>query len=236
VAVIVTVPPVGGAGGASKVVTVPLAVWFAVKEPQGALAQLTDQFTPPLPGSLETVAFALSVPPAVTDVGAEGVNAMLSVLTTIENPGTVVTCPTPSVSERLKFNVVATVGVPVTLPVPALIESPSLSAGVVLQASVPNPEPWNVKLYATLTVADGTCAGVVEMTGAAGLFTVIVNGVAEVDWPNVSVTVKLNVTLCFVVGVPEITPVLELSDSPSAGRPVVLQVSAPVPVSWNVKL
>jgi len=68
------------------------------------------------------------------------------------------------------------------------------------------------------------------------LFTVIVNGVADVDWPNVSVTVKLNVTLCFVVGVPEITPVLELSDSPSAGRPVVLQVSAPVPVSWNVKL
>jgi hypothetical protein len=146
VAVIVTVPPVGGAGGASKVVAVPLAVWLAVNEPQGALAQVTDQFTPPPPASLETVAFTVSVPPAVTDVGAEGVNAMLSVLTTIENPGTVVTWPRPSVSETLKFKVVAVVGVPVTLPVLALIESPSLSAGVVLQASVPNPEPWKVKL------------------------------------------------------------------------------------------
>jgi hypothetical protein len=68
------------------------------------------------------------------------------------------------------------------------------------------------------------------------LFTVIVNDVAAVDWPNASVTVKLNETVCFDVGVPEITPVLELSDNPSIGRPVALQVSVPVPVSWNVKL
>jgi hypothetical protein len=105
---------------------------------------------------LDTVALTLSVPPAVTVEGAEGVNAMLSMLTTIENPFTVVTCPRPSVSETLKFSVVAVVGVPVTAPVLVFIERPSLSAGEVLQESGANPEPWNAKLYATFTVADGT--------------------------------------------------------------------------------
>jgi hypothetical protein len=105
---------------------------------------------------LDTVALTLSVPPAVTVEGADGVNAMLSVLTTIENPFTVVTCPRPSVSETLKASVVAVVGVPVTAPVLEFIERPSLSAGEVLQASGANPEPRKVKLYATFTVADGT--------------------------------------------------------------------------------
>src|SRR4029077_1657038 len=112
----------------------------------------------------------------------------------------------------------------------------SVSTGVVLHVRVPNPEPWKVKLYGTLTVADGTCATVVEITGAAGLFTVMVKAVAAVDWPKVSVTVKVKATDSFDVGVPETTPVLELSESPSAGRPTALQVSVPVPVSWNVKL
>ena len=98
----------------------------------------------------------LNAPPAVTVEGADGVKTMLSVLTTIENPLTVVTCPRPSVSETLKFSVVAVVGVPVTAPVLEFIERPSLSAGVVLQLSGANPEPSNVKLYATFTVADGT--------------------------------------------------------------------------------
>jgi hypothetical protein len=185
---------------------------------------------------LDTVALTLSVPSAVTVEGAEGVNAMLSVLTTIENPVTVVTCPRPSVSETLKASVVAVVGVPVTAPVFEFIERPSLRVGVVLQVSGAKPEPWKVKLYATFTVADGTCAGVVEITGAAGLFTVMLNGVAAEDWPNVSLTVKVKATLCFVVGVPDTMPVLAARDNPSAGRPTALQVSAPVPVAWNVRL
>jgi hypothetical protein len=181
------------------------------------------------------VALTLSVPPAVTVEGAAGVKAMLSVLTTIENPLTVVTCPRPSVSETLKVKVVAVVGVPVTTPV-VDIERPSLSAGVVLQVSGANPEPWKVKLYATFTVADGTCAGVVLITGGAGLFTVITNAVAAEDCPNVSLAVKVKLTVACEVGVPETTPVFATSDNASAGRPTALQVSAPVPVAWNVRL
>lgn len=63
------------------------------------------------------------------------------------------------------------------------------------------------------------------------MFTVIAKAVAAVDWPKVSVTVKVKATLCFDVGVPETTPVLEFNESPSAGRPTALQVRVPVPVS-----
>jgi hypothetical protein len=196
---------------------------------------VTDQFTPPFPGSLETVALTLNVPPAVTVVGAAGVNAMLSVLTTIEKPFAVVACPTPSVRVTLTFSVVAVVGVPVIFPVLAFIDRPSLNKGVVLHVSGAKPDPWKVKLYATFTVADGTWAGVVEITGAAGLLTVILNAVAGDDWPNVSVAVKVKETFCFDVGVPETTPVLELRESPST-RPTALHVSVPVPLAWNVKL
>lgn len=210
-------------------------MWLATNEPQPALAHVTDQLMPPFPASFETVALTVSVPPAVTVVGAEGVKTMLSVLTTIEKPFTVVTCPTPSVSETLKFNVVAVVGVPVIFPVLAFIERPSLSKGVVLQVSGAKPDPWKVKLYATFTVADGTWATVVEITGGAGLLTVIVNAVAAEDWPNVSLAFKVKDTLCFNVGVPETTPVLEFRESPSA-RPTALNVSVPVPVAWNIKL
>ena len=76
--------------------------------------QVTVQSTPPAPTSFDTVAFTLSCPPTVTDEGAAGVNAMLSILTTIENPDTLVCCPTPSVNVTLKFSVVAVGGVPVT--------------------------------------------------------------------------------------------------------------------------
>jgi hypothetical protein len=198
---------------------------------------VTVQFTPPFPGSLVTVALTICVPPAVIDEGGADVNTMLSVLTTIENPFTVVTCPKLSVRETLKFKVVADVGVPVTAPVPEFIERPSLVAGVKLQLQVrgAEPAPWKVKLYATLTVADGTWAGVVVITGAAGLLTVIVNAVAAEDCPNVSLTVNVKATDCFVGGVPETTPVLELRDSPSAGRPTAPHVSVPVPLAWKVK-
>ena len=66
------------------------------------------------------------------------------------------------------------------------------------------------------------------------MLTVIVNAVAAEDCPNVSLTVNVKATDCFVVGVPETTPVLELSDSPSAGRPTALHVSVPVPVATNL--
>lgn len=128
-------------------VAVPLVVWLALKLPQGdGAVHVTDQSTPPLPASFETVAFTLSWPPAVTDEGAAGVNTMLSVVTTIENPGTVVCWPTPSVSVTLKLTVVAVGGVPVTWPVLALMERLSVRAGVVLHVSGANPEPWKVKL------------------------------------------------------------------------------------------
>jgi hypothetical protein len=106
----------------------------------------------------------------------------------------------------------------------------------VLHVSGAYPEPWKVKLYATFTVPPGTCAGVVEIIGGAGLFTVIVKGVAAEDWPKVSLTVKVIATLCFVVGVPETTPLPLLSARLSAGRPVELQVSVPEPVAWNAKV
>jgi hypothetical protein len=64
----------------------------------------------------------------------------------------------------------------------------------------------------------------------------MLNAVAAEAWPNVSLTVKVKATLCFVVGVPETMPVLAASDNPSAGRPTALQVSVPVPVAWNAKL
>ena len=67
------------------------------------------------------------------------------------------------------------------------------------------------------------------------MLTVIVNAVAAEDCPNVSLTVNVKATDCFVGGVPETTPVLALSDSPSAGRPTALQVSVPVPLAWKVK-
>ena len=73
------------------------------------------------------------------------------------------------------------------------------------------------------------------IAGAAGLFTVIVNAVAAEDCPNVSLTVNVKATDCFVGGVPETTPVLALSDSPSAGSPTAPHVSVPVPEVWNVK-
>ena len=59
--------------------------------------------------------------------------------------------------------------------------------------------------------------------------------VAGEDCPNVSVAVKVMGTTACNEGVPETTPVTELSDSPSAGRPVALHVSAPVPLAWKVK-
>src|ERR1700722_17627534 len=63
----------------------------------------------------------------------------------------------------------------------------------------------------------------------------MLNAVAAEDWPNVSLTVMVKATLCFVVGVPETMPVLAASDNPSAGRPAALHVSAPVPLAWKVK-
>jgi hypothetical protein len=63
------------------------------------------------------------------------------------------------------------------------------------------------------------------------LFTVSVNGVAAEDWPNVSLTVNVKVTVVLEVGVPETMPVLAASANASAGRPTAVHVSAPVPLA-----
>lgn len=78
----------------------------------------------------------------------------------------------------------------------------------------------------------GSCAWVVVIAGAAGLFIVSVNCADEADLgPAVleSITVRVNRTVDLLVGVPEIAPVLELIESPSAGSPEALQVSVPEP-------
>src|ERR1017187_3936551 len=81
VAVIVTVFPAGTLAGALYVVEAPLSVCVGVNEPQAPTEpQVTVQSTPPLPGSFDTVALTLSVPPAVAEAGSAGVNAMLSAL------------------------------------------------------------------------------------------------------------------------------------------------------------
>jgi hypothetical protein len=65
--------------------------------------------------------------------------------------------------------------------------------------------------------------------------TVRTNAVAAEDWPNVSLTVRVKLTVAFDVGVPETAPELAPSDNASDGRPVAFQVSAPLPVARKVK-
>ena len=119
-----------------------------MNDPHCALPQVTLQSTPPegVFGSPATVAVTLNDPLCTLLDGTVDMKAMLSVLTTIEKPPTVVCWPTPSVSVTLKFSVVVAVGVPEMPPVAAFSESPSLKAGVVLQLSVPAPDPCRVKL------------------------------------------------------------------------------------------
>ena len=67
--------PIGSVVGAEYVVDAPLAVVVCDSVPHGALPQTTDQITPPLAGSLVTVAVRLSVPPTAT-VAAGGETAI----------------------------------------------------------------------------------------------------------------------------------------------------------------
>jgi hypothetical protein len=99
---------------------------------------------------------------------------------------------------------------------------------------VPVPANWKEYGLPTTPGFAVTCACVVVIVGAGGLFTVMVNAVAAEDCPNASLTFTRALIDVFAVGVPERTPAA-LSDSPSAGRPVALQVSAPVPVAWKAK-
>lgn len=145
-------------------------------------------------------------------------------------------CPKVSLRVSVIEIVVCVVGVPDTTPVLELSDSPSAGRPVALQVSVPLPVPANVNEYGLPTVAGFAvnCACVVAIAGAGGLLTVMANGVAVEDCPNVSLTVTMMLMEAFDVGVPARTPAA-LSDSPSAGRPVALHVSVPVPVAWNVK-
>src|SRR4029077_19454191 len=146
-------------------------------------------------------------------------------------------CPNVSLTVNVKATDCFVVGVPETTPVLELSDRPSAGSPTAPHVSVPVPVAWKVKEYAAPAVAGAavTCTCVVVIAGAAGLFTVIVNAVAAEDCPNVSLTVNVKATDCFVGGVPETTPVLALSDSPSAGRPAAPHVSVPVPEAWNVK-
>ncbi|MGD0922781.1 MAG: hypothetical protein ABSA70_13590 [Terriglobia bacterium] len=79
---------------------------------------------------------------------------------------------------------------------------------------------------------------VVVMVNVAGL-TVMVNCCcAESAGDPESVTCTVNVQLPVLVGVPEITPVDELSDNPGGSVPLMtLQVSVPAPpLACNVAL
>ena len=79
----------------------------------------------------------------------------------------------------------------------------------------------------------------VVIVGAAGLLIVRMNGADAVFGPAMleSVTVTVKLIVPFAVGVPEMAPVLELIESPLAGRPTALQVSVPAPpVPANAKL
>ena len=77
VAVRVTIPPLGAAAGAVKVVAAPLAVWAGLKEPQLELPQATVQSTPASDGSLVTVAVNIAVAPACKEAGGAWVKAMV---------------------------------------------------------------------------------------------------------------------------------------------------------------
>jgi hypothetical protein len=72
VAVTVTVTSLGGGAGAVYVIATPLAEEFAEIVPQGAVPQVTVQFTPLLPESPATVAVSFCVPVPAT-VAALGV-------------------------------------------------------------------------------------------------------------------------------------------------------------------
>ncbi|MFZ3263260.1 MAG: hypothetical protein WA172_04625 [Terriglobales bacterium] len=80
VAVMVTLPPVGTVGGAVYVVGVVLGVEVGLKLPQGALLQVTDQFTPAFRLSLVMVAAMPAVAPGFMEAG--GVKAGVKVTMT----------------------------------------------------------------------------------------------------------------------------------------------------------
>jgi hypothetical protein len=54
-----------------------------VNDPHCALPHVTVQFTPPLPGSFETLAAMLNEPPALSLLGADCVNEMPIGLVTV---------------------------------------------------------------------------------------------------------------------------------------------------------
>lgn len=150
-------------------------------------------------------------------------------------------CPNESLTVNVKLTVAFEVGVPETMPVPPASDNASAGRPTALQVRLPVPVAWKVKPYTDPAVAGAavTCAWVVVIAGGAGLLTVMTNCVDDDFGPavleSVTVTVKLIVPLA--VGVPEIAPVLELIESPLAGRPTALQVRVPAPpAAANAKL
>ena len=73
----VTIPPLGTAAGAVKVVAEPLAVWAGLKEPQLELPQVTVQSTPAADESLLTVAANIAVVPVCKEAGGTWVKVIV---------------------------------------------------------------------------------------------------------------------------------------------------------------
>src|SRR5579862_3047705 len=127
----------------------------------------------------------------------------------------------------VSFAVTVALPVPVAVAVPEirpeeLMDSPAGSP-VALNVSVcPDAESvaWICRLTAIPTVQDWAPGLVTVTVLAPAAFTVQLN-VAEPDAPVVSLAVTVTVEVPAVVGVPEISPDEELTDSP-AGSPVAL--------------
>src|SRR5579862_1995530 len=129
--------------------------------------------------------------------------------------------PVVSLAVTVTLPLLAAVGVPEIRP-EELMDSPAGSPVALKVRVCPEAESvaWTCRLTAVPTVQD--CApGLVTVTVLAPAgFTVQLN-VAEPEAPVVSLAVTVTVEVPAVVGVPEISPDEELTDSP-AGSPVAL--------------
>jgi hypothetical protein len=178
---------------------------------------------------------------AVTWTCVDVIAGAVGLLTVSTNAVAAEDCPNESLTVSVKLTVAFEVGVPETMPVPAASDNPSAGRPVALHVSAPVPLAWKVKPYTEAAVpgAAVTCVWVVVIVGGAGLLTVMTSSVDADFAPAVleSVTVTVKLTVPLAVGVPVIAPVVELIESPLAGRPTALHVRVPAPpAAANAKL
>ena len=150
------------------------------------------------------------------DAGGSPLPAVLTVQLNAAEP----VAPVPSVAVTVTVDVLAVVGVPVISPEGA-DGQPGRQPGRGVGQRLPGGRVAGLHLQADRGAhGRGLAAGVGHRHRVAGLrgSTVQLND-AEPDAPVVSVAVTVTVEVPAVVGVPEISPVEELTDSP-AGSPV----------------